>query len=186
MDSVTLFAKSLNQRSLTPRWPLTPHLLRSRVWLYPRIIVFKSHGNTSIYVDTVINFPNYHIHTTYYILRTTWRMSDHMSLSELSSGETKSNALIIVTQPPDSTLVNETDALTCVVNGWMSGKFIFNYVNKCQRSKFFKLILNDGPLMTFGTNSVTHFTQYCIAKMWIKCLFAGIVLCLYHWLVNKM
>ena len=32
------FFKNLNQRSLTPRWPLTPHLLRSHVWLYPRII----------------------------------------------------------------------------------------------------------------------------------------------------
>ena len=45
--------KKLNQRSLTPRWPLTPHLLRSHVWLYPRIIVSKSHENTSKYVDTV-------------------------------------------------------------------------------------------------------------------------------------
>ena len=47
------FCKNLNQRSLTPRWPLTPHLLRSYVWLYPRIIVSKSHENTSKYVDTV-------------------------------------------------------------------------------------------------------------------------------------
>ena len=39
-----LFCKNLNQRSLTPRWPLTPHLLRSHVWLYPRIIVSKSQG----------------------------------------------------------------------------------------------------------------------------------------------
>ena len=38
------FCKNLNQRSLTPRWPLTPHLLRSHVWLYPRIIVSKSMG----------------------------------------------------------------------------------------------------------------------------------------------
>ena len=45
--------KKLNHRSLTPRWPLTPHLLRSHVWLYPRIIVSKSHENTSKYVDTV-------------------------------------------------------------------------------------------------------------------------------------
>ena len=43
------FFKNLNQRSLTPRWPLTPCLLRSHVWLYPMIIVPKSHGNTSIY-----------------------------------------------------------------------------------------------------------------------------------------
>ena len=45
--------KNLNRRSLTPRWPLTSHLLRSHVWLYPRIIVSKSHENTSKYVDTV-------------------------------------------------------------------------------------------------------------------------------------
>ena len=38
------FCKNLNQRSLIPRWHLTPHLLRSHVWLYPRIIVSKSHG----------------------------------------------------------------------------------------------------------------------------------------------
>ena len=51
-----LFCKNLKQRSLTPRWPLTPHLLRSHVWLYPRIIVSKSHENTSKYVDTVTLF----------------------------------------------------------------------------------------------------------------------------------
>ena len=50
------FCKNLNQRSLTPRWPLTPHLLRSHVWLYPRIIVSKSHENTSKYVDIVTVF----------------------------------------------------------------------------------------------------------------------------------
>ena len=70
------FFKTLNQRSLTPRWPLTPHLLRSRVWLFPQITVSKSHGIASMYVDTVINFAKYHIHTTY-ILHTTYRMSDH-------------------------------------------------------------------------------------------------------------
>ena len=74
MDTLTLFSKNLNQRSLTPRWPLTPCLLRSYVWLYPRIIVSKSHDNTSMYVDTVINFAKYHIHIgllhTTYILRT--------------------------------------------------------------------------------------------------------------------
>ena len=50
------FCKNLNQRSLTPRWPLTPHLLRSYAWLYPRIIVSKSHENTSKYMDTVTFF----------------------------------------------------------------------------------------------------------------------------------
>ena len=79
LDTLTLFSKNLKQRSLTPRWPLTPCLLRSHVWLYPRIIVSKSHDNTSMYVDTVINFAKYHIHThTTYILHTTYRMSDHI------------------------------------------------------------------------------------------------------------
>ena len=97
VDTLTLFSNNLNQRSLTPRWPLTPCLLRSLVWLYPRIIVSKSHDNTSMYVDTVINFANYHIHThtttyihilgTTYILRTEWVITQ--SLTELSSGETK-------------------------------------------------------------------------------------------------
>ena len=75
VDTLTLFSKNLNQRSLTPRWPLTPCLLRSHVWLYPRIIVSKSHDNTSMsmYVDTVINFAKYYIHT-----HTTYRMSDHI------------------------------------------------------------------------------------------------------------
>ena len=70
-----------NQRSLTPRWPLTPHLLRSHVQIYPRIILSKSHKNTSMYVDTVINFANYHIHTHSYIhtyIYITYRMSGHI------------------------------------------------------------------------------------------------------------
>ena len=76
------FCKNLNQRSMTPIWPLTPHLLRSHVWLYPRIIVSKSHGNTSMYADTVINFTKIttyiHIHTYIHILHTTYRISDHI------------------------------------------------------------------------------------------------------------
>ena len=71
----TLFSKNLNQRSLTPRWPLTPCLLRSHVWLYPRIIVSKSHDNTSMYVDTVINFAKYHIHTHTYYIQNEWSHS---------------------------------------------------------------------------------------------------------------
>ena len=50
------FCKNLNQRSLTHRWPWTPHMLRSYVWFYPRIIVSRSHENTSKYVDTVTFF----------------------------------------------------------------------------------------------------------------------------------
>ena len=75
VDTVTLFKKknTLNQRSLTPRWPLTPHLLRSHVWLYPRITVSKFHGNIS----------HKYIHTTYihiyiHTVHTTYRMSDHI------------------------------------------------------------------------------------------------------------
>ena len=41
------------KRAANPRWPLTPRLLRSHVWLYPKIIVYKSHENISKYVDTV-------------------------------------------------------------------------------------------------------------------------------------
>ena len=69
------FQKNLNQRSLTPRWPLTPCLLGSHVWLYPRIIVSKSHDNTSMYVDTVINFAKYHIHTYTYYVQNEWSHS---------------------------------------------------------------------------------------------------------------
>ena len=50
------FKKNLNQMSLTPRWPLTPSLLGSHVWLCQRIIMSKSHGNTSKYVNTVTFF----------------------------------------------------------------------------------------------------------------------------------
>ena len=71
VDTLTLFSKNMNQRSLTPRWPLIPSLSRSHVWLYPRIIVSKSHGNTSMHVDTVINFAKLP-HTTYYTLHTEW------------------------------------------------------------------------------------------------------------------
>ena len=51
-----LFCKKLEPKVMIPRWPLTPHLLRSHVWLYPKIIVSKSHENTSKYVDTVTLF----------------------------------------------------------------------------------------------------------------------------------
>ena len=83
VDTLTLFSKNLNQRSLTPRWPVTPCLLRSHVWLYPRIIVSKSHDDTSIYVDTVINFANYHIHTYTYYVHTTYYVQNEWSHSLL-------------------------------------------------------------------------------------------------------
>ena len=83
VDTLTLFSKNLNQRSLTPRWPLTPCLLRSHMWLYPRIIVSKSHDNTSMYVDTVINFAKYHIHTYTYYVHTTYYVQNEWSHSLL-------------------------------------------------------------------------------------------------------
>ena len=79
VDTLTLFFQKLEPKVIDPRWPLTPCLLRSHVWLYPRIIVSKCHGNTSMYVDTVINFAaNYHIHIHTYYVHTTYRMSDHI------------------------------------------------------------------------------------------------------------
>ena len=83
VDTLILFSKNLNQRSLTPTWPLTPCLLRSPVWLYPRIILSKSHDNTSMYVDTVINFPNYHIHTHTTCIHTTYYVQNEWSHSLL-------------------------------------------------------------------------------------------------------
>ena len=64
--------KNLNQRSLTPRWPLTPHLLRSHVWLYPRIIVL-------IHQCMWIQWSILQITTYIHILHnTTYRISDHI------------------------------------------------------------------------------------------------------------
>ena len=89
------FFQNLNQRSLVPRWPLTSCLLKSQVWLYPRITVSKSHENISMHVDTVINFAKYHTHI-YYIHRdihTKYRMSDHIVSFWTRSGETKMSFL---------------------------------------------------------------------------------------------
>ena len=63
------FCKKLEPKVIDPRWPLTPHLLRSHVWLYPRIIVSKSHGNTSMIQWSILQITTYiHIlRTTYYI-----------------------------------------------------------------------------------------------------------------------
>ena len=77
------FYKNLNhQRLLTPRWPLSPHLLRSHVFLYPRIIVSKSHGDTLVYVDTVIRFAKVcktlQTKITTYYINTTYKISDHI------------------------------------------------------------------------------------------------------------
>ena len=57
--------QKLKPKVIDPWWPLTSCLLRSHVCLYPRITVSKSHGNTSMYVDTMISFAKYHILHTY-------------------------------------------------------------------------------------------------------------------------
>ena len=75
------FCKNLNQRSLTPRWPLTPYLLRSHVWLYPRIIVSKSHENTSKYVDTVTFFAKKNLNQR--SLTPRWPLTPHLLRSHV-------------------------------------------------------------------------------------------------------
>ena len=55
VDTVTVFAKTWTKG----HWPLDdlwPHICWSHMWLYPRIIVSKSHEYTSKYVDTVTFF----------------------------------------------------------------------------------------------------------------------------------
>ena len=78
VDTVILLAKTWTKG----HWPLDdlwPHICWGHMCDSTQgIIVSKYHWNTSMYVDTVINFANYHIHTPYYILRTTYRMSDHI------------------------------------------------------------------------------------------------------------
>ena len=73
VDTLTLSSKNLNQRSLTPRWPLTPCLLRSHVWLYPRdhcVQVPWRYINGMWIQWSILQITTYiHTHTTY-ILRT--------------------------------------------------------------------------------------------------------------------
>ena len=67
------FFQNLEPKIIDPKMTfdlMWPCLLRSHVWLYPRIIVSKSHGNTSMYVETVINFAKYRILHKDYILHT--------------------------------------------------------------------------------------------------------------------
>ena len=75
------FCKNLNQRSVTPRWPLTPHLLRSYVWLYPRIIVSKSYENTSKCVDTVTFFAKKNLNQR--SLTPRWPLTPHLLRSHV-------------------------------------------------------------------------------------------------------
>ena len=95
IDTVTfVFLQNLSQRSLhilTPGWSLTPSLWKLHVWLYPRIIVSKSHKNTSkfnVYINSdqfckITTCFTYYIHTSY----TMYRTSDHMSLTDHSSSD---------------------------------------------------------------------------------------------------
>ena len=87
VDTLILFSNNLNQRSLTPTWPLTPCLLRSHVWLYRKdhcVQVPWQYINVCGYSDQFCKLPHTHttyllyIHTTYYILRSTYRMTDHI------------------------------------------------------------------------------------------------------------
>ena len=81
VDTVIVFCKNLNQRSLTPRWPLNPHLLRSYVWLYPRIIESKSPENTSKYVDTVTFFCKKNLNQR--SLTPRWPLTPHLLRSHV-------------------------------------------------------------------------------------------------------
>ena len=81
VDTLTLFSKNLNQRSLTPRWPLTPCLLRSHVWLCDSTQGSLSPSPMGIHqcmwiqwsILQITTYIHYHIHT-----HTTYRMSDHI------------------------------------------------------------------------------------------------------------
>ena len=74
-----LFCKKLEPVGHWPL-PLTPHLLRSHVWLYPRIIVSKSHENTSKYVDTVTLFSK---NLNQRSLTPTWPLTPHLLRSHV-------------------------------------------------------------------------------------------------------
>ena len=60
--------------SKTPNGPLTPFLLSLQVWLYPRVIMSKSHENTSMYADTVIMF-NYAGNNTEWLWNATTKLN---------------------------------------------------------------------------------------------------------------
>ena len=82
MDTLTLFSKNLNQRSLTPRWPLTHvcwgHMCDSTQGsLCPSPMTI--HQCMWIQWSILQNTTYIHIlHTYTYILHTTYRMSDHI------------------------------------------------------------------------------------------------------------
>ena len=71
---------------MTPRWPLTSLLLRAHVWLYLRIIVSKSHGNTSLYMWKQWSILQNFNQDTTCILHTSllkgWKYVDDLTLAE--------------------------------------------------------------------------------------------------------
>ena len=90
VDTVTFFSKTWTKG----HWPLDdlwPHIYWGHMCdsTQESLCPSPGRGNTSMYVDTVINFAKYHIHTAYrrYILRTEWVIT-YKPLSEHSSGET--------------------------------------------------------------------------------------------------
>ena len=63
-----LFFKKLEQRSLTPRWPLTPRLLRSHMWLYHNdhcVQVPWEYINVCGNSDQFCKIPHTYLQTTY-------------------------------------------------------------------------------------------------------------------------
>ena len=166
MDTLTLFSKNLNQRSLTPRWPLTPCLLRSHVWLYPRIIVSKSHDNTSMYVDTVINFANYHIHThTTYILRTYYVQNEWSHSLLLNSVQARQKVERVVLlwkqvccQPPIgcSSVTKPASTHTCMET-WMEPSSCINYDDSSHRWGYSPLTCHNDHKSLFMSLSVLWF-----------------------------
>ena len=74
------FFQNLEPKVIDPRWPLTPSLLRSHVWHYPRIVVSKFHENTSKCVDTVtLFFKNWNQRS----LTPRWPLTPHLLRSHV-------------------------------------------------------------------------------------------------------
>ena len=95
VDTANLLSKTWTKG----HWPLDalwPHVCwcHIHVWLYSIVIVSKSQGSTSMYVDTVINFTIYHtlhtyIHTTYIIHNTYYVQNEWSHSLFLNSVQTR-------------------------------------------------------------------------------------------------
>ena len=97
VDTLTLFSKNLNQRSLTPRWPLThvrwghmcdstkgslcpsPMTIHQCMWIQWSILQNTTYIHTTYYVHTTYILRTYYIHTTYilctYYIQNEWSHS---------------------------------------------------------------------------------------------------------------